>query len=260
MILGRIKGLGASGIKDSNAVQISFLYDPGVYRPYLCGQRPAFGLFFAKQKSDLLDFQTRLAQLSDSYKVLGNRVFTTITPASQQQMAQQTTPVDQLLSLDSCPFTCVSLINSATKSARTTAPSVLTPINFPTQTVVTKGEFFVPLGVNVSVTSGEASGSNWKTMEAAQATFDAGNFGNIKAAYFEVVVRVQSGGEVHARLFDSTTPLLFFNSELSTSAQTATFLSAPLTLAAGSKVYKVQMYSTLSTGYLDQARIRIVTQ
>jgi hypothetical protein len=218
--------------------------------------------FFVKQKSDLIDFQTRLTQLSDSFKILGNRIFTTIPAGGSSSAAsdqKQTIPVEQLLALDSCPFTCVSLINSATKSARTT-PSILTPVNLPTQTVVTRGEYFIPLGGNISINPGDASGSNWKTMEAAQATFDAGNFGNIKAAYFEIVVRVQSGGEVHGRLFDSTTPLLFFNSELSTSAQSASFLSAPLTLAGGTKVYKVQLYTTQSTGYLDQARIRIVTQ
>ena len=57
-----------------------------------------------------------------------------------------------------------------------------------------------------------------------------------------------------------TTPEIFWSSDLKTTANTSTFLSGPISLSGGSKTYKVQMYSTISSGTLDQARIRIVTQ
>lgn len=205
--------------------------------------------FFVKQKNDLLDFQTRLTQL-------GSRAgTTTILSADRGALS-----AEKFLALDACPQSCISIINTATKSAAVIrVPTVVPTPAVTSQPQTPKGEYFVPLGSG-SVLSSEATSSNWKTIDAAQATFDAGNYGATKAAYFEVFIRTQTNGEVHARLLDSTTPALFFNSDLKTTSTNATFLSAPISLSSGVKTYKVQMYSTLSTGYLDQARIRIVTQ
>lgn len=205
--------------------------------------------FFVVQRNSLLDFQTRLTQLADSFKILGGRLYTT---ASGEQ---KIVPVAE--QSNTCPVACLDLISLATATAKVPSRSLVTPV-FQTSTNTTvssnKGEFFVPMGSGSIIQT-----NNWTNIDSAQAAFDAGNYGSIKQAYFEAFLRVQSG-EVHARLFDSTTPAIFFGSDVKTGANSATFLSAPITLSSGTKTYKVQMYSTITTGYLDQARIRIVTQ
>lgn len=208
--------------------------------------------FFVAQRGSLLDFQTRLGQLADSFKILGGRLYTggeTKTPDGTLTL----NPVNNSV----CPNSCVDLISlAATAGSRVSTKSLITPSALTTTTTITstKGEFFIPMG-----SGSVAKTNNWTDIDSAQATFDAGNYGNISAAYFEVFLRVQSG-DVHARLFDKTTPEIFWGSDLKTSANSSTFLSGPITLSRGSKTYKVQMYSTISSGILDQARIRIVTQ
>lgn len=201
-------------------------------------------LFF-QQRSQISDLSTRAGTLADSLKLLGSRMFGEVQPSGGQ--TTQT--------LNTCPGSCVSLITSATASGRTATSSLLAPV---VQTVApaARGEYFVPMG------SGTVSvGNNWQFIESAQATFDAANFGNIKQAYFEAIMHLNPpNGELHARLFDITTPSIFWGTDVKTILGTAQFLSAPITLTGGQKTYKVQMYSTLSPGVLDQARIRIVTQ
>ncbi len=161
-------------------------------------------------------------------------------------------PVAEVVPDLSCPQSCVSLISAIPKQQTVSTPVVQ-------QITTPKGEYFINLGTG-SVLNTEASSSNWKTIDSAQATFDAANYGNIKSATLEVFLHVQSSGDVHARLFDSTTPAVFWTSDLLTNSATSVYKSAPITLSSGSKTYKIQMYSTLSTGFLDQARIHIITQ
>lgn len=203
--------------------------------------------FIVSQNGTLLDFQTRLSQIA-------NR-----SPNTVIQKTTETTPT--VIPDSSCPVSCIAMITNSTRSA--TIKQVLNPTvslpPLPTPTISQKGEYFISLGTG-SVLNSEASNSNWKTIDTAQVTFDAASYGNIKSATLEVFLHVLGGGEVHARLFDTTTPNVFWGTDLSTSSSNSTYLSGPLTLSSGSKTYKIQMYSTLSTGYLDQARIHIVTQ
>ncbi len=206
--------------------------------------------FFVSQRSELISFKTNLVQLTNSFKILGGRLYSstdTVPPAVQNIL----NPVNNAV----CPTSCVDLILLSTQSGRVPTSSLINPVYQPVTTTVTaKGEYFVPLG------TGSINQTNdWTNVDSAQATFDASNYGSIKAAYFEAFLHTSSG-EVHARLFDSSTPAVFFSSDVKSSSSSVQFLSAPVSLTAGLKVYKVQMYSTISSGFLDQARIRIVTQ
>ncbi len=210
--------------------------------------------FLVQQRNELVDLKGRTGTLAESFKLIGSRLYTTSASPSGANTAPKLAPIP--LTDLSCPTSCVSLIRSATASIRTT---VLAPAPAPSPTPApapqsTGGEFFVPLG-NGSI----SAGSDWADVNTAQATFDAGSYGTIKNAYFEVFMKISSG-EVSARLFDSTTPAIFWGSEVKTSSAATQFLSAPVTLSKGTKTYKVQMKSTISTGVLDQARIRIVAQ
>ncbi|MBI4099891.1 hypothetical protein HY440_02690 [Candidatus Microgenomates bacterium] len=214
--------------------------------------------FLVGQRNDLVDFQTKLTQLSDNFRVLGGRLYglpPVATPSGTTSPLSILNPVNNLV----CPTSCVDLIALSTEAGRVSTRSLINSTYTPTTSTVatTKGEFFVPLG------SGSVDQtSDWTNINSAQATFDASNFGSIKAAYFEAFLRrsTTASGEVFARLFDSTTPAILWGSEMSTSANTSTFISKAISLSGGQKVYKVQMYSTNGVSYLDQARIRIVTQ
>lgn len=211
---------------------------------------------FASQRTNLLDFQTRMTQMSDNIKNLGTII--SVGKIATESAGTITTPTgiptQQLLAGGStCPQSCISLINASKTTTPTVAP-VVTQTN-----VANGGEYFIPMGTG-SVVYTDYSSSNWKTLTGAQATFDAGNYGTIKAAYFEAFMHVETIGDVHSRLFDATTPAVFFATDKSTNQSTSTFVSTPITLTPGSKTYKVQIYSTQSTGYLDQSRIRIVVQ
>lgn len=211
--------------------------------------------FFVSQRSTVLDLQARISQISDNIKNLGNLVSNSQPASPAVTQGGQVVPTQQLITgAAACPQSCVTLIN-----AKSTTPSPTVAPVVQQTTVVKGGEYFVPMG-NGSVLNTEATSSNWKTIEGAQATFDAANYGTIKAAYFETFIHVSTIGDVHTRLLDAATPSIFFNSDKSTSQTASTFVSVPITLSAGSKTYKVQMYSTQSTGTLDQARIRIVVQ
>lgn len=215
------------------------------------------------QRSSTLDLSTRVGTLSESFKTLTARIYgVNFSDTNGQKSPSELITFPSGGSADVCSSTCVSMIRSATASAikvmsqqqsQTQTTTVYTPPKV-TTTATSKGEFFIPLG------SGTVSlGTDWTDINSAQAIFDAANFGSIKAAYFEVFIRTDSG-QVSARLFDTSTPAILFSSQVTSTSSTSTFFSAPITLSAGNKTYRVQMKSTISTGVLDQARVRIIVQ
>jgi hypothetical protein len=216
--------------------------------------------FVVSERSSLLDLSTRVGTLSDSFKTLTGRIYGGNFSDTTGQKTPSGLTTFPSGTNDSCSSTCIGLIRSATASAikAITPPSTptTTTIYTPSKIVntVSKGEFFIPLG-----SGSVSSGTDWTDVTTAQAIFDAGNFGSIKAAYFEVFIHTDSG-QVSARLFDTTTPAILFSSQVANSSSTSTFFSAPITLSTGNKTYRVQMKSTIATGVLDQARVRIIVQ
>lgn len=215
--------------------------------------------FIVSQRSSLLDLSTRVGILSDSFKTLTGRIYGTNFADTGTQKTTPGLSAFPSQSTDTCSSSCISLIRSATASAARvqtptqTTTTVYTPTKVATTPAV-RGEFFIPLG-----SGSVASGTDWTDIKTAQATFDAGNFGTIKAAYFEAFIHTDSG-EVSARLFDTTTPAILFSSQVASTSNSSTYSSAPITLSSGTKVYRVQMKSTIGSGVLDQARLRIIVQ
>ncbi len=199
--------------------------------------------FFVDQRNNLLEASGKVTALTQEVRLLalGN---------NSQQASSGSAPTG-FTPTNSCPQTCLSAIASAVGNVKPSAPLIAPVI----QTLNQKGEYFIPLG-----TGSVDSTANWTDITSAQAAFDAGNYSSIKSVYFEVFLHTTSGGEVHARLFDATTPAVFFNTDLKSTSATSEFLSVPITLKTGQKTYRVQMYSNVAAGFLDQARIRIVAQ
>lgn len=199
-------------------------------------------LFLVKQKNELLDLQTRLTQ---------------ITPLVQTQLPVASIsgePQVIISNSNSCPQSCLGIITNATKSATVVArpqstQSLLAPITPPSVK-----EFFIPLGTGSLTTL-----NTWTDINTAQATFDTANYPSMTAAYFEAIMHTNQG-EVKARLYDTTTPFIYSGEQVSTTSNTGQLVSHSIPIRSGSKTYKVQMYTTIATGTLDQARIRIVTK
>ena len=202
--------------------------------------------FFVKQKNDLLDFQTRLTQitqLNPQIQTVPSSPFIVSTPSA------------------SCPQSCLGIITNATKSAAIvpTAPvaKIQSTESLLATTVTTSSkEFFIPLG------SGTLTQLNvWTDMNGVQGSFNLDNYSAVKGAFFEASLRLAGAGQVQARLYDTTTPAVFWDAQMSSTSTTGEYFSKPIKLfGGGNKTYRVQMNTTLSTAYIDQARIHLVTQ
>ena len=96
-------------------------------------------------------------------------------------------------------------------------------------------------------------------MNGVAGSFDTGNYGTITAAYFEASLRVDSG-QAQARLYDTTTPAVFWDAQMTSTSTTGEYFSKPIKLFSGNKTFRVQMTTSTGVAYIDQARIHIVTQ
>lgn len=224
----------------------------GLVALILIGNLVLLDFFFVRQRDDLLSQQTRLTQMSESIRQLSRQ------PFSGDERTEEGGVVNpaQLYADFACPQTCVGLIKLATRSSavRTSPATVPAATTTTTTSTATKGEYVIPLG------SGSTTKLNsWEDINAAQAALDTGNYSSIKVFYFEAILRTDAG-EVKARLYDATTPFIYAGEELKSTSNTGQLLSVAVPLRSGAKTYKVQLYSTVATGHLEQARIKIVTQ
>lgn len=233
----------------------------------LVGNVVLLDYIFVSQKREIEDLKTRVTHLSEAVRTAVERNYLSSNPSEGERALPSNlsppsvaiTPSSPSLPPEgdiSCPQACLPMIDSAITAYM--AKKAPVPV-LPEPTLGLRGEYFINLGSG-SVLVSEASSTNWKTLETAQATFDISNFANVKSVTLELFLRAEGSGEVHARLFDSTTPAIIWGSEVSVASNTSTYKTVPINLTPGNKTYKIQMYSLLNTGYLDQARIHIVTR
>lgn len=154
-----------------------------------------------------------------------------------------------------CPQTCIAQIYEATSSSKTQPTA--TPTVSPTpETVSTVKEFFIPFG------SGSSLAGDWEDIKGIQATVDTANFLGLKSVTFEASVRIPTGNEIaYIRLYNVTDKHPVWDSEVSLEGGTPKLLvSKPITLDSGSKLYQVQMKTSLKfQAIFDQARLHILT-
>lgn len=161
-----------------------------------------------------------------------------------------------------CPNSCISLIQQSTSSAsRIGSTNQLPTTNNPFDSSqgkqpLTSREFYVPLG------SGSTAKSDWDDQTSTETVIDPANYGHIREAYFIASLRNPTqNGQVEAQLYNVTDKHLVWGSHVimnGPSSQTIT--SDKITLDSGSKLYRVQLKSTLSfAATLDNAKLRIIT-
>lgn len=155
-----------------------------------------------------------------------------------------------------CPQACTSQIYEATTSVKIAQQPTPTSDVTPTpETIKIVKEFFIPFG------SGSSLAGDWEDIPGVQATLDTNNFPELKSVTFEVTARIPTGNEIaYIRLYNVTDKHPIWASEISWEGGGTKLLTKAITLDSGSKVYQVQMKTSLKfTAIFDQARLHIIT-
>ena len=155
-----------------------------------------------------------------------------------------------------CPTACLSEIYEATASAKKALPTPVPGKSTAVSNISQTKEFFVSLG------SGSNATSDWEDVAGLKAYIDSTKYSSIKTVVLEASVRIPTGnGIAYVRLFNETDKHPVWFSDVSLEGGEAKLLiSSPITLDTGSKLYKVQMKTSLKApAILDQARIHITT-
>lgn len=153
----------------------------------------------------------------------------------------------------SCPSSCLSLIQQATLSA---SQGSLQEVLLQKASGQSR-EFYIPLG------SGSTSKSDWDDITATETVIDPINYGNIKEAYFIASLKNPTqNGQAEAQVYNVTDKHMVWNSHTRmTGSLSQTITSNKITLDKGTKLYRVQLKSTMGFSVsLENAKIRIVTE
>lgn len=160
-----------------------------------------------------------------------------------------------------CPQNCLDKINEATASIKTekitSAPAVETVTVIVTPPAAQLKEFYVALG------TGTGEGNDWKDIDNTDTKVDLSGFGKIKDVYFEVAGILHNDNVTgNVRLYNVTDKQSIWNSEVTVNKlKCQTLTSAAISLPRSSKIYRLQVKTTSNaTVYVDQARLRIVTE
>lgn len=154
---------------------------------------------------------------------------------------------------DDCLNKIYQSIYEATQSSTAKKPTVSTTLKTSTQP---EKETIISVG------SGTSMAEEWTDVPGIQVEIDTAKYGKIKKVVFEAYLRIPTGNQVaYARLFNVTDKHPVWFSEVSLEGGTPKLLiSSPITLDMGSKIYQVQMKTSLKyLTYLDSSRIRITT-
>lgn len=197
----------------------------------------------------------------DVWVVLHSRVpAPAVLSGDAAQVAKNAEPMSKPCDF-SCPKACIDKINEATAGAKTEktaeTPAVQTVTVIITPSATQLREYYVALG------TGTGEGEDWKDVENSEMKVDLSQFNQVKNVYFEVAASLRNDNVVgNVRLYNYTDKRPVWNSEVTINklkCQTAT--SVPISVPLASKTYRLQVKATLNaTVYIDQARLRIVTE
>ncbi len=114
-------------------------------------------------------------------------------------------------------------------------------------------DYFIPLG-SANVQTADYSWTN----TAVEVLLDLSNYPSVTNVTFDAVLSIQSG-QVEARLFNATDGYEIGGSTLVGDGNSPQYSSSSnLSLPSGSKVYRVQMRTSLNfSGSMENARVRI---
>ena len=189
-----------------------------------------------------------------------------VSGRAEKQKVQQEAPVPLPITTETqgsvCSPLCITAIENATTSSVATT-TISTPPSKPTSSktpAVTTGlpkDYFIPLG------TGFTQDNNWVNVGGTDITIDPASYGKIKQVVFQASMHIPvANGTIYARLYNVTDNHPVWYSDVSTSEGSSTMVSsANITLDPGSKLYRVQIKTSLQyPSYLDFSRIKITIQ
>lgn len=153
-----------------------------------------------------------------------------------------------------CPASCINLINATSSSA---SEKTSTQTIQPKSSGLSAKEYYIPLG------SGTTQKSDWEDVAATETLIDPSNYPSIKEVYFVASVRNPTqNGQIEAQLYNVTDKNPVWNSHMIMKGPASqTIQSEKITLPTGTKLYRVQLKSSLQfQAFLDNAKIRIITE
>jgi hypothetical protein len=159
-----------------------------------------------------------------------------------------------------CDENCVrQIVTQATSSISIASPDITShPIKTIKATPVASSaparELFVSIG------SGKSTTSDWNDVIGTEVTLSPSQYGNSQGIYFQATLSIPSTeGIVYARLYNTTDGMVVAASDVSTTNSSPTLLTSQPIVLEGTKVYKVQMKSSLEKdAILTQSRIKVV--
>lgn len=175
-----------------------------------------------------------------------------------QQVVQTPLPVTTELQGSMCSSSCITAIENATASSTVTTPTSK-PISSktPAKTTGLPKDYFIPLG------TGFTQNNDWTNVGGTDITINPADYGKIKQVIFQASMHIPiANGTIYARLYNVTDDHPVWYSEVSTGEGASTLVSsANITLDPGSKLYRVQIKTSLQyPSYLDFSRIKITIQ
>jgi len=173
---------------------------------------------------------------------------TTPTKSSQQTPAPTVVPVQPNSSLDAKVAALETVVNDLRIKVSNLEKSSST------QTSSSKPTIYIPLG-----SAGQTQDTNWTSLNSFQISLDPASYSGYTAMQLEVTMRLnQPGGEVFARLYNSSSGVAVSSEVSSTSTTSSVATSATFTLPSGSKNYLLQVKSKDgSLVFIDYARIKV---
>lgn len=184
--------------------------------------------------------------------------FNTSPGIKVQQVVQTPLPVTTELQGSMCSSSCITAIENATTSSTVTTPTSK-PISSkaPAKTTGLPKDYFIPLG------TGFTQNNDWTNVGGTDITINPADYGKIKQVIFQASMHIPiANGTMYARLYNMTDDHPVWYSEISTGEGASTLVSsANITLDPGSKLYRVQIKTSLQyPSYLDFSRIKITIQ
>lgn len=195
-------------------------------------------------------------------------------PAEVPKTLPGATLEDRIKSIEDSILTIVNKINSATPptqsdaavdtrlkdveaqvtevKARVSSLERLSPA--PAVSSAQKVPLYIPLG-----SGGQTTDSNWANLNSVQISLDPASYPGYTSMQLEVNMRLnQPGGQVSARLYNSSSSSATSSEISSTSTTSSVGTSGTFTLPGGSKNYILQAKSKDgSLVFIDNARIKV---
>jgi len=176
---------------------------------------------------------------------------------------------NNLVQSNNCSSDCNELVDkkineilvptlTAILNISTITPIPTVKVTVQNQTKRTRSIQYIPVSGN-----GSTLENKWVNLSGTEFYISTDDYPNLTEAYFEANMKLTNGnGLAYLRLFDVTTGIEVWGSEISTSSQSFTSVSSgKITIRPGNHLYRVQAKSlTADTTVFNSGRVKIILE